>query len=244
MDEKQFEPKAGEYAGFISSDPMRLFLHYPSVERKLGKVKGKLVLDKGCGDGLFSRRLSQLGAKVVGYDASPSMVKLARESEGLNPLRIEYQIATPVNFRHSSTFDNAVSVMVLPYSPSAAYLKHFFACAYRHLKKGGKFVSVVFNPDFAAFGEVIGNRRFEKLPGKQVKVRFLHPVTKQPVMDATLRQFAQADYRKAAKAAGFNGVSFEPLIPSAEGIKALGKEFWKSVGQNPPYIMVTVRKND
>ena len=45
----------------------------------IGDVRGKTVLDLGCGEGFYSRRLLDLGAaRVVGIDISPGMVALAQ----------------------------------------------------------------------------------------------------------------------------------------------------------------------
>jgi 2-polyprenyl-3-methyl-5-hydroxy-6-metoxy-1,4-benzoquinol methylase len=61
----------------------------PAVERLLGGVDGQRVLEVACGNGLFARRLVELGADVVATDASPAMLERAREhpSQG-----IEYQL--------------------------------------------------------------------------------------------------------------------------------------------------------
>ena len=39
---------------------------------------GARVLDVGCGSGLLARRLSDAGFEVIGVDASPAMIDLAR----------------------------------------------------------------------------------------------------------------------------------------------------------------------
>jgi len=44
----------------------------------LGDVKGKDVLDAGCGTGYLSRLLSKKGARVVGIDLSEKMIEVAR----------------------------------------------------------------------------------------------------------------------------------------------------------------------
>lgn len=56
---EQFNYGHQEYASFIESDPIRNFLHYPSVIKELGELEGKQVLDIGCGDGLFDRRIAK-----------------------------------------------------------------------------------------------------------------------------------------------------------------------------------------
>jgi ubiquinone/menaquinone biosynthesis C-methylase UbiE len=63
-------------------DPARSFwneqIDIPAVIKLLNKeLKGKRVLDLGCGSGIFARRLVAKGAKVVGLDNSQTMINLA-----------------------------------------------------------------------------------------------------------------------------------------------------------------------
>ena len=45
-----------------------------------GDVDGHRVLDAGCGPGFLAAALRARGAQVTGFDASPAMVDLARNS--------------------------------------------------------------------------------------------------------------------------------------------------------------------
>ena len=48
----------------------------------MGNVKGKRVLDVGCGAGSTSRALNTLGADVTGVDISKDLLALAKEQGG------------------------------------------------------------------------------------------------------------------------------------------------------------------
>lgn len=50
----------------------------------LGDVKGKRILDYGCGDGLNTVMLSRRGAKVIGVDLSPELLALATKRVAAN----------------------------------------------------------------------------------------------------------------------------------------------------------------
>ena len=50
----------------------------------LGDLRGKRVLDFGCGDGLNSALLAKLGANVVGVDISPEAIEVARRRARVN----------------------------------------------------------------------------------------------------------------------------------------------------------------
>lgn len=52
--------------------------------RILGDLRGKRLLDVGCGDGRNSALLARLGAQVVGIDIAPAAVELARKRARVN----------------------------------------------------------------------------------------------------------------------------------------------------------------
>lgn len=58
--------------------------HYdrPAVLALAGDVRGRRVLDAGCGPGLYAQELVARGAEVVGVDRSEAMLSLARERLG------------------------------------------------------------------------------------------------------------------------------------------------------------------
>jgi len=51
------------------NDLNRCDLLDPVILQILEDVKGKTILDAGCGDGYLSRKLARLGASVTGVDA-------------------------------------------------------------------------------------------------------------------------------------------------------------------------------
>jgi 2-polyprenyl-3-methyl-5-hydroxy-6-metoxy-1,4-benzoquinol methylase len=52
----------------------------PAVERLLDLRPVERVLDSGCGNGVFSRRLARLGARVVATDVSEAMDRRSRRT--------------------------------------------------------------------------------------------------------------------------------------------------------------------
>lgn len=61
-----------EQTGFVSE------LGLPVVEL-LDPCRGERILDVGCGDGVLTGKLAAQGCEVTGIDASPDMVRAARE---------------------------------------------------------------------------------------------------------------------------------------------------------------------
>ena len=72
-------------------------LIWPCVERLIGPIDGRRVLDIARGNGLYARRLSQAGADVVAVDFAADMVRAAIDatSDGRS---IEYRANTTVNW--------------------------------------------------------------------------------------------------------------------------------------------------
>jgi len=77
---------------FVESgaDFYRLQVHGPALLNACGPVQDAHVLDLGCGQGFFSRRLAERRAQVVGIDFSRDLIDIARTREAREPRGIEY----------------------------------------------------------------------------------------------------------------------------------------------------------
>jgi 2-polyprenyl-6-hydroxyphenyl methylase / 3-demethylubiquinone-9 3-methyltransferase len=72
----------GPFAPLHRMTPARMMF----LKETIGDVKGKSILDIGCGGGLISVPLSRLGAKVTGIDADAQAISIAKnhaKGEGL-----------------------------------------------------------------------------------------------------------------------------------------------------------------
>lgn len=129
----------------------------PHTERLLGVAKGDQVLDVACGNGNFSRRLVELGANVVAFDYSSSMIQRAKQraSDDSNSIRFEVLDAADYHSLVSlgeENFDRAVSNMALM---DMAEVRPLFKALYRLLKPNGTFVFSIMHPCF----QVPGHRK-------------------------------------------------------------------------------------
>jgi SAM-dependent methyltransferase len=93
---------------------------------------GERILDLGCGDGVLTQKVAEMGVEVVGVDSSPEMVAAARK-RGLDARAMD---ATALTFEEEfdAVFSNAVLHWVKD-DPDAA-----IASAYRALRRPGRFV--------------------------------------------------------------------------------------------------------
>ncbi|HXF50325.1 MAG TPA: methyltransferase domain-containing protein [Dehalococcoidia bacterium] len=125
---------------------------YEDDLRLLGDVKGKRLLEIGCGGGQHSILLARQGARCVGVDLSDEQVKFARrlaEREGVDAEFYQGD-ATDLSMFDAEQFDAAHSVFALQYVDDidACYREVF-----RVLKPGGRFVFSVDHPVFRCFDD-------------------------------------------------------------------------------------------
>jgi 2-polyprenyl-3-methyl-5-hydroxy-6-metoxy-1,4-benzoquinol methylase len=230
------------YADYIKADPFRRALHFPAVEEALGDLNKKSILDIGCGDGLFPRLLAQRGASVVGYDIAAEKIAEAQAHEDARQLDVTFVPATPLNFSHDRTFDAAISVMVLQFAASPEELAAFFSSASRHLGAGGRFIAVVINPSFSAFGQDIGVRRFTKLDGNKVLSEFLDQTSGRVEMTAQPHQYTREEYERAAVAGGMKPEAWKNLFATPDAIRQMGDSFWQPCHEHQPFALFVTQK--
>ncbi len=131
-----------------NGDEMRLFVTDQAVMRMLGSVSGLDVLDLGCGNGYFCRKLSSLGARVTGADLSDQMILVATAHERDSPLGVRYVTgsATDAGIFGPASFDRIVSSYML--HDLSEYIKVLTA-SFGWLRPGGKMVLLITHPCFS-----------------------------------------------------------------------------------------------
>jgi len=67
-------------------------LRFAYFTEKMGGLKGKRVLDIGCGGGILSEAFAKGGAEVTGIDLSPLSIDVARGHARESGLTIEYRV--------------------------------------------------------------------------------------------------------------------------------------------------------
>ncbi|MDQ3252322.1 MAG: class I SAM-dependent methyltransferase [Acidobacteriota bacterium] len=140
-----YESLAEAYAAAIDTKPHNAYYERPTTLSLLPKVKGKRVLDAGCGPGVYSEWLIERGAEVVAVDASPKMVELAKQRLGTASDVRQADLSKPLTFLGSSSFDMVLSPLVLEYVEDWGST---FAEFYRVLRPDGHLVFSVTHPFF------------------------------------------------------------------------------------------------
>ena len=121
----------------------------PPILKLCADIEGKEVVDLGCGEGRFSRKLAERGAsRVLGLDRSTKMIAAARELAGDGE---EYLVADveDLSFLHDDSFDLAVSYLNQCDLPD---FKSNTREVFRILKPGGRFIVANLHPMRSATG--------------------------------------------------------------------------------------------
>lgn len=120
LDAENWEKIAQDYIRYIKNerDGYLKFLIYGSLFSSIltlvDGVKGKLILDAGCGEGRLARVLAEHGAAVSGCDVSPTMIQEAGRIESKSHYGISYfihDLVKPLN--NGVKYDIAVVNLVL-----------------------------------------------------------------------------------------------------------------------------------
>ena len=134
----------------LDGDANRRLNSDPVLWRMLGDVRGRTILDAGCGTGYLATKLVTLGgaSKVVGIDFSPEMIRVCKESSPLPEDLLEFRVdscSTLASIPDDNTFDALVSNYVLmDVADFRSAIRHFF----RVLKPGGIAVVIFSHPCF------------------------------------------------------------------------------------------------
>ena len=137
-------------------DPGGAGLDDPTFDELVGDVRGQRVAAVACGQGRDARRLADLGAEVVGIDASEALLAHARRLEQQTPRGIEYVHGDAQDLGRipDASFDAVVCHMALMDIPELEPAVRSIA---RILKPGGWFAASIVHPCYKtpAAGELI-----------------------------------------------------------------------------------------
>ena len=113
--DRQYDAMAGQYARHAADSAYNAHYDRPAVLDLCGDVAGLRVLDAACGPGLYASALLAGGAEVVGFDASPDVVMLARQRLGDRAELHELSLDEVLPFADAS-FDLVVCALAIHYA--------------------------------------------------------------------------------------------------------------------------------
>jgi ubiquinone/menaquinone biosynthesis C-methylase UbiE len=149
---EQWESNAQAFAELIGNQgtPHHQEILNPCIERLLGNVKGKKLLDAGCGEGYLSRYYAQLGANVTGVDISEELIKISRKITEEARIDVSFRVGNVCNLDiQDNSFDLILCNLVLLNIPCFQKALSEFC---RILKLGGVLVLSIVHPAFNFYG--------------------------------------------------------------------------------------------
>jgi 2-polyprenyl-3-methyl-5-hydroxy-6-metoxy-1,4-benzoquinol methylase len=154
-DQQLWEAAAKDFIKFVQSsngggtrDFLRENIIFPTLLNKILPITNKVILDAGCGEGIFSRILSQNNPlSVTGVDSSPSMIEAAKNANQHPESNINYVLSSleNPNLFPKDTFDIIIVNMVFQEMGS---VENVFRNLVSFLKKGGQIYFSVLHPAF------------------------------------------------------------------------------------------------
>lgn len=189
------------YAAWASSydddgNPL-IALEEPAVQGWFGPVRGRRVLDLGCGTGRHTQALTDAGAQVWALDLTPEMIAKARAKRPeASVCWVRHALPQPLPFP-ASAFDLVVLGLVAEH---IADLPRLLTESARVLRPGGRCVVSALHPDRTAAGQ---------------RARYIDPETglRHPI---TTYHRSVADYLHAGALAGLVLQGEQTLSPSPE----------------------------
>lgn len=145
MNGNYFEQLAAKYDAWFRTPHGQYVKHFEhEMTMSLTDViPGMYVADIGCGTGLYTKELCQMGAKVVGVDISPEMLEIAAQKTRNYTDSVEFVIgdASALPFA-DNCFDRVFSITAMEFFEKPQPCLHEM---YRILRPGGHMIVATLN---------------------------------------------------------------------------------------------------
>ncbi len=227
-----------QFKGYKNKSITDQVLGYDKLIDLMGEIKGKRVLDYGCGSGDFSRQLVGKGASVLGADISESMIEEAEKKIDKNFAdKINYVIVknNQLPLLSDNSFDFVVMNFVICTISEKSIVEQIFKEVFRLLKPGGQLFVLNVNWD--------KSNGHEFLSFKLDKVDDLKSGDKVGSIlkwDDNIRIadyfWSQSNYRHFFEKAGFGNVKIKEIL-------AIGREHpWVDEINYSPFFIISGQK--
>lgn len=164
--------KTSEFKPLHDINPLRL-----NYIDKAISLKGKTVLDVGCGGGILSESMASIGAVVTGIDLGEKALKVAQLHSLESGVAVDYQFISAEDLaeKQPSSFDVVTCLEMLEHVPNPASV--VAACA-KLVKPGGHvfFSTINRNPKAYLFAVIGAEYVLNMLPrGTHDYAKFIKP---------------------------------------------------------------------
>ena len=210
--------KTSEFKPLHEINPLRL-----NYIDNIASLKGKTVLDVGCGGGILSESMAEKGAKVTGIDLGEKALKVAQLHSLDSGVTVDYQLiaAEELAEQQPASFDVVTCLEMLEHVPDPASV--VAACA-KLVKPGGHvfFSTINRNPKAYLFAVIGAEYVLNMLPrGTHDYAKFIKPSE-------------LASWMRSADLSlvGQTGMSYNPLT----------KHYWLDSNVSVNYLMHCIKQ--
>lgn len=229
-----------EWIHTAQTNDFRMYYIMPYTLEKLGDVKGKRILDLGCGDGGYSRALAKEGALLTSADCSEDMIEYAKNKAEEENLKIDHRVvnANALIDIPENCYDVVLcSMMLMDVEDLDGTLKEI----YRVLKPEGTVFISILHPCFKG-----KETAWLKDNGIQVLVSDYHNPKewvgeikgmKDPVI---YRHRTLSEYVKAFVGSGFKISDMNEPVPTEEQAQMSPRVAW--LKKIPMYLFIELEK--
>ena len=210
--------KTSEFKPLHDINPLRL--HY--IDKAIS-LKGKTILDVGCGGGILSESMAECGAKVSGIDLGEKALKVAQLHSLDSGVAVDYQLIAVEQLAEQkpASFDVVTCLEMLEHVPNPASI--VAACA-KLVKPGGHvfFSTINRNPKSYIFAVIGAEYVLNMLPrGTHDYAKFIKPSELASFMRST-----------GLSLVGQIGMSYNPIT----------KHYWLDSDVSVNYMMHAVKQ--
>ena len=232
---------AKEYGNTKERFPFRTEVERFTLFSLLGDVRGKRILDAGCGEGIYSRVLIDLGASyVLGVDGAQDFIDLAKQKNKGYEGKIKYVRSFIQDFQGEGNLDLVVGSYILSYPQSLEEAVEYCISIVSHLKEKGKFIGFNNNPFEVFKGSKYSKYGFKKemlgnIEGGEIIYKL--DDMKSPIINFYLNP---KTYEEAFRRAGFSQFRWQRvLLRPREENNPYWDEFFDG---EPPFIAMVAEK--
>ena len=216
---RSWDRVADDWVAHADANDYRNHFLIPRMLALVGDVRGRMILDLGCGEGGYARELAARGAEVVGVDGSARLIEVARAraaDAGLSTVRFVRANAAALRDVATSSIDIVVAAMSLM---DVENYDGAIAEAHRVLVEGGSLAMSITHPCFSApvsawvRDQAHGLRHFavDRYLDRAAWESFITTSFRAPVVR---RHRPLEDYLRAPIAAGFRLSAFLEPAPT------------------------------
>ncbi len=218
--------------------PDKKYSILPTVLKLVGDIRGKTVLDLGCGSGFFTEALAEQWAeRVIGIDNSSDQLELARKTPRNN---IEYRQGDIFHMQLPKN-DVIVAPFILNYAKNVDQLADLVMNLSQALGKDGKLIIVLDLPNqlnHTRFGAK--KHLVRKQDGEPMTIELFQQEALLCELKATY--YLPETVERSLLAHGFKVVTWHKAIIHPDGIRKYGEDFWTGYVDDPELGYVSALK--